>query len=68
MSEIENKAKKLTWMTIADLRCAMDFENNLDILKLALKLAENGAGYGSGKTSIKIIQARIRKLEKKGKP
>ncbi|MEI6415741.1 MAG: hypothetical protein WCP34_15985 [Pseudomonadota bacterium] len=64
----ELAAASLTCKTIQDLRSALDNENDPDVLRLAIDIAKNGSGYGSGKTAIKLMTARLKKLEKKVMP
>jgi len=58
-------AESLLRLTVEDLRSALYFENNVEVLDFALELAKTGAGYGQGVSARKMIQARINKLKKK---
>ena len=60
-----NQARSLLNQTVEDLKSSLTFVRSVKILHRALELIETeGAGYGSGKTAMKLIQSRIRKLEK----
>ena len=61
---IEQNANDLNSMTIRDLKDSLALECNLAILRRALEMAKSGQGYGSGVTAVRLIQARINKLEK----
>ena len=64
MNEIEKKAYGLIHQTVRDLSDTLYFENDPEVLHLALGLAKNSIGYGSGKTATNLIRAKLKKLEK----
>lgn len=68
MNVIEKKAYGLMHQTIRDLRDTLNFENDSEVLHLALDLAKKGVGYGSGTTAINLIRAKLNKLEKAKNP
>jgi len=56
-------------MTVGDLRCSLDIENDPAVLRRALVLLETrGSGYGSGVSARRMITARLNKLAGKVKP
>jgi hypothetical protein len=61
-------AARLTHMTCGDLKDALNFEHDLDVLRTALAMSKGGnAGYGTGKTAMKLIESAIRREEKSQK-
>jgi hypothetical protein len=60
----EARAEKLVYSTIGELLNDLHYENDLNVLRLALDLAKKGVGYGGAVTAQKMILARINKLEK----
>ena len=62
----DRAAQALLTLGVQDMSDSLRFINNIDMLRRASELAPlHGAGYGSGKTAIRMIQAAIKRLEKK---
>ncbi len=61
---IEQQARELANTTAADMRCSLQFVDDLAVLHRALELVQDtGSGYGSGKTAARMIKSAIRRAE-----